>query len=260
MEAETDERVVHINDKQRNLSSKFLHNRITTSKYNVFTFVPKFLYDQFSKYANLFFLFTACIQQIQGVSPTNRFGTVIPLSIVLLASAFKEIIEDRKRHQQDAMTNARLVKVLDTTGSFIEKQWREVVVGDICRIENGQFFPADLIILSSSEPDALCYIETANLDGETNLKIRQGIQETSELLTPEQVSQFKGVIKSEQPNNSLYTFEGTLRLKNKELALEPLQLLLRGAVCRNTRWLYGIVVFTGHETKLMKNATYINLT
>lgn len=62
---------------------------------------------------------------------------------------------------------------------------------------------------------------------ETNLKIRQGLPETSDLLTPEAVSQLKGVIKSEQPNNSLYTYEGTLRFKTKELALDPLQLLLR---------------------------------
>jgi phospholipid-transporting ATPase len=65
----------------------------------------------------------------------------------------------------------------------------------------------------------------------------------------------EGVIKSELPNNSLYTFEATLRLRGKELPLNPEQLLLRGAMLRNTRWAYGVVVFTGHETKLMKNST-----
>jgi len=249
------ERVIYVNDHLKNVPSKFLHNSITTTKYSIFSFIPRFLWDQFSKYANLFFLFTACIQQIEGISPTNRFGTVIPLSIVLLASAVKEILEDSKRGQQDAAVNSRLVKVLSGSAGFVEKKWRDVVVGDIVRIENMQFFPADMILLSSSEPDALCYIETANLDGETNLKIRQGIQETADILTPEAVALFDAVIKSENPNNSLYTYEGTLRLKHKEYALDPLQLLLRGAVLRNTRWVYAVVVFTGHETKLMKNAT-----
>ena len=50
--------------------------------------------EQFSKYANLFFLFTACIQQIPGVSPTNKWTTIAPLAVVLLASAFKEVQED----------------------------------------------------------------------------------------------------------------------------------------------------------------------
>ena len=77
-------------------------------------------------------------------------------------------------------------------------------------------------------------------------------------MTPEQVSHIDGVIKSELPNNSLYTFEATLRLRGKELPLNPEQLLLRGALLRNTRWIYGIVVFTGHETKLMKNSTYLS--
>ncbi|KAJ3327112.1 hypothetical protein HDU76_012352 [Blyttiomyces sp. JEL0837] len=247
-------RVIHLNDPTKNEPQKFLHNRITTAKYNIFTFIFRFLFEQFSKYANLFFLFIGCIQQIGDLSPTNKFGTLLPLSIVLFASGVKETLEDLKRHRQDAETNARPVKVL-VGSEFVEKKWRDVVVGDIVRIENGQFFPADIVLLSSSEPDALAYIETSNLDGETNLKIRQGLQETSHLLSPEEVARLEGVIKSELPNNSLYTFEGTLRLEHKEVALDPSQLLLRGAMLRNTRWVYGAVVFTGHETKLMKNAT-----
>lgn len=138
--------------------------------------------------------------------------------------------------------------------AFIQKPWSNVVVGDIVRIQCDEAFPADLVIISSSEPDGLCYIETANLDGETNLKIRQAKSETSKICTPLEAARMEGSIKSELPNNSLYTFEGTLRMDSREIPLSPEQILLRGAVLRNTQWAYGIVVFTGHETKLMKNS------
>lgn len=87
------------------------------------------------------------------------------------------------------------------------------------------------------------------------MKIRQGRVETFNITTPEQAAQLRGVIKSEQPNNSLYTYEATLRLEGKEVPLEPVQLLLRGAQLRNTNWAYGIVVSTGKDTKLMRNTS-----
>lgn len=240
----------------------YYDNHISTTKYNFATFVPKFLFEQFSKYANLFFLFTSIIQQVPNVTPTNRYTTIGTLSVVLLVSAFKEIMEDLKRAAADRELNHTRVLVLDPeTRTFVLKKWVNVKVGDIVRVTNEQSFPADLLLLSSSEPEGLCYIETANLDGETNLKIKQALPETSTIVAPDAfVSELaRAEIYSEQPNSSLYTYEGTMENfsanPNHKYPLLPQQLLLRGATLRNTLWIHGVVVFTGHETKLMRNAT-----
>lgn len=198
-ERQDGERVIALNDEHANLAEGYCSNYVSTSKYNLATFLPKFLTgtsfslhcllclmfhpEQFSKYANIFFLFTACIQQIPGVSPTNQYTTIVPLGLVLLASAFKEVSEDIKRHQSDKELNARRAKVsLRTsyvvhlftfqqvlsrsgTGTFIDIPWRDIRVGDVVRIESDEFIPADVVLISSSEPEGLCYIETSNLDG-----------------------------------------------------------------------------------------------
>jgi phospholipid-transporting ATPase len=251
-------RIIHLNNPPANAANKYVDNHVSTAKYNVITFLPKFLFEQFSKFANVFFLFTAALQQIPNLSPTNPYTTIAPLAAVLLISAGKELVEDYRRKQADNALNTSKALVLRGT-TFEETKWINVAVGDMVRVESEQPFPADLVLLASSEPEGLCYIETANLDGETNLKIKQALPETSTMVSPSELSRLGGRVKSEQPNSSLYTYEATLTMQSgggeKELALNPEQLLLRGATLRNTPWIHGMVVFTGHETKLMRNAT-----
>lgn len=251
-------RIIYLNNPPANSEQKFLSNYVSTTKYNLATFLPKFLLEQFSRYANLFFLFTAVLQQIPDISPTNRYTTIVPLGVVLIVSAIKEMVEDNRRRTSDASLNNAGARVLRGS-DFDKERWVNVRVGDIVKVESEESFPADLVLLASSEPEGLCYIETANLDGETNLKIKQAIPETANVVSPSEVSRFGGRLKSEQPNSSLYTYEATITMHTgggeKELSLAPDQLLLRGATLRNTPWIYGLVVFTGHETKLMRNAT-----
>lgn len=92
-----------------------------------------------------------------------------------------------------------------------------------------------------------------------NLKIKQALPETAHILSPSQVTYLQGVVKSEQPNNRLYNYDGTLTMndsngRSKDLPLDPNKILLRGAQLRNTSWIYGMAVFTGHESKLMLNS------
>uniref|UniRef100_A0A3B3ST18 Phospholipid-transporting ATPase n=1 Tax=Paramormyrops kingsleyae TaxID=1676925 RepID=A0A3B3ST18_9TELE len=229
---------------------KFCDNHVSTTKYGILTFLPRFLYEQIRRAANAFFLFIALMQQIPDVSPTGRYTTLVPLIFILTVAGIKEIIEDYKRHKADNTVNKK-----KTTGKgHSGVSW--VAVGDLVRVTNGQHLPADMVIVSSSEPQAMCYTETSNLDGETNLKIRQGLSLTASAQSLDELMGLSGRLECEGPNRHLYDFTGTLFLDNHNpVPLGPDQVLLRGAQLRNTQWVVGIVVYTGHDSKLMQNST-----
>ncbi|XP_072171022.1 probable phospholipid-transporting ATPase IA [Diadema setosum] len=251
--ADSEVRCININRVQ---PVRHCSNEVDTGKYTFFTFFPKFLFEQFRRYANVFFLFIALLQQIPSVSPTGRYTTLLPLIFILLVSAIKEIVEDIKRHRADDEVNNRKVLVL-RNGSFVHIKWRELVVGDVVKVNRGEFFPADLVLLASSAPQAMCYIETAQLDGETNLKIRQGVPPTAGLCCERDLCGMDGTVECELPNRHLYEFVGNIKVKHGQSLAVPLctdQILLRGATLRNTQWIHGIVIYTGHESKLLLNS------
>lgn len=210
----------------------------------------------FFRYANIFFLSIGLLQQIPGVSPTGRYVTIVPFLMILFITAIKELVEDFKRHSADRKINQSDVDVLMPSGQVVRKMWKDIQVGNILKIKNDKFFPADLILLSSSEPNGICYIETSNLDGETNLKIRSSHPMTRELNSGSELSKLNGHVLAEAPNRKLHEFRGNLVTGNSEVQpIGPNQLLLRGARLRNTQWIYGFCVYTGHESKLMMNST-----
>ncbi|XP_064979062.1 phospholipid-transporting ATPase 3-like isoform X3 [Musa acuminata AAA Group] len=245
-------RTIYCNDSDANSIARFKSNSISTTKYSVLTFLPKGLFEQFRRVANLYFLMIS-ILSTTPISPVSPVTNVVPLSLVLLVSLIKEAFEDWKRLQNDNSINNTAVDVLQGP-NWESVPWRKLQVGDIVRVKQDGFFPADLVFLASTNPDGVCYIETANLDGETNLKIRKALEKTWDYLAPEIADKFKGEIQCEQPNNSLYTFTGNLIIESQTLPLSPNQILLRGCSLRNTEYIVGAVIFTGHETKVMMNS------
>ncbi|XP_064784790.1 phospholipid-transporting ATPase IA-like isoform X2 [Oncorhynchus masou masou] len=186
---------------------------------------------------------------------SGRWTTLVPLILILLVAALKEIVEDLKRHKADRVVNRKEAQVL-RNGAWEIVHWEKVTVGDVVRASDGDHLPADLVLLASSEPHAMCYIETSNLDGETNLKIRQGLQVTAHDKDADRLSRLSGCMECESPNRHLYDFVGVIRLEgHRPVPLGPEQILLRGARLRNTQWVNGMVVYTGHDTKLMQNST-----
>ncbi|XP_062454101.1 phospholipid-transporting ATPase ID [Rhea pennata] len=251
--APEEERRVRANAREYNEKFQYASNCIKTSKYNVVTFLPVNLFEQFQEVANTYFLFLLILQLIPQISSLSWFTTIVPLVLVLTITAVKDATDDYFRHKSDNQVNNRQSQVL-LSGVLRQEQWMNVRVGDIIKLENNQFVAADLLLLCSSEPHGLCYIETAELDGETNMKVRQAIPVTSELGDTSQLARFDGEVICEPPNNKLDKFGGTLYWKENKYPLSNQNMLLRGCVLRNTEWCFGLVIFAGPDTKLMQNS------
>ncbi|GAM24475.1 hypothetical protein SAMD00019534_076500 [Acytostelium subglobosum LB1] len=232
---------------------KFLTNWISTTKYTIITFLPKNLFEQFRRVANLYFLVILIISYTP-VSPVAPGPSTINLGIVLLINACKEAYEDFRRYQSDKRINSQVTRVV-RDGQLIERLWKDLQVGDVVKVQNEEQFPADLVLLSSSsDSPGLCYIETSNLDGETNLKTKQSLIETNALQSQQHFTDCKLLVECEQPSHILHKFDGRISMNSNEpLPLNAEQLLIRGTQLMNTKWVYGIVAYTGHETKYMLN-------
>ncbi|KAG1865472.1 hypothetical protein DFJ58DRAFT_911947 [Suillus subalutaceus] len=137
--------------------------------------------------------------------------------------------------------------------------WKKLEVGDIVLLREDEQVPADIVVLSTSDAEGLCYLETKNLDGETNLKVRKAIQATASLSSEEDIEKSSFVLDSEPPHQNLYIYNGVLRYTDaatREPRREGVtinELLLRGCTVRNTAWIIGLVVFTGQDTKIYLN-------
>uniref|UniRef100_A0A8V0Y0Z9 Phospholipid-transporting ATPase n=1 Tax=Gallus gallus TaxID=9031 RepID=A0A8V0Y0Z9_CHICK len=249
-----EERHLQANNRDFNLQFEYASNSIKTSKYNFFTFLPLNLFEQFQRIANAYFLFLLILQLIPQISSLAWFTTVVPLVLVLAVSGVKDAIDDFNRHKSDNHVNNRPVQVL-INGTLKDEKWMNIQVGDIIKLENNNFVTADLLLLSSSEPHSLVYIETAELDGETNLKVKQALTVTAELGEDlQKLTDFNGEVRCEAPNNKLDNFTGTLALRGEKYALDNEKMLLRGCTIRNTEWCFGLVIYAGPDTKLMQNS------
>eukprot|EP01018_Ginkgo_biloba_P009003 Gb_36306 [translate_table: standard] len=251
-ESLVDRWVVHINGKNDD-RGKYLSNKISTTKYKWYSFIPKGLFEQFRRVANIYFAFHAALS-LTPITPVRPLSTILPLVFVIGVAMAKEAMEDLRRGKADKEVNNRFVPVCDQNEGFQMQRWKEVKVGNIVKVNHDEFFPADLLFLSSSDSDGVCYVETMNLDGETNLKLKKCIEETSNLADSHNLQEFNAIVECELPNPSIYTFVGNLLWQQRILNVSPTQVLLRGSKLRNTSFVYGAVLFTGHETKIMLNS------
>lgn len=237
------------------VSGTYVNNRIRTTKYTLLNFVPRNLFEQFHRAANLYFLFLVVLNWVPLVEAFQKEITMLPLVVVLTIIAIKDGLEDYRKYKIDKQINNLVTKVYSRKEKkYIDHCWKDVTVGDFIRLSCNEIIPADMVLLFSTDPDGICHIETSGLDGESNLKQRQVVRGYADQESEVDPEKFSSRIECESPNNDLSRFRGFLEHSNKErVGLSKENLLLRGCTIRNTEAVVGIVVYAGHETKAMLN-------
>uniref|UniRef100_A0AAX7SYC9 Phospholipid-transporting ATPase n=1 Tax=Astatotilapia calliptera TaxID=8154 RepID=A0AAX7SYC9_ASTCA len=243
------------NEELKELLQLYKSNKIRTTKYSFLSFLPKNVFEQLHRFANVYFIFLAALNFVPVVEAFQPEIALVPIVLVLSLTALKDICEDYRRFKTDRLINGLLCRVYSSTQqSYVDQCWKNVQVGDFVHLSCNEIIPADMLLLYSSDPHGVCYIETANLDGETNLKQRQVVSDfplQGEEFTPES---FHSRIECENPNNDLSRFRGYMEHSNGvRVGLHSGNLLLRSCTIRNTETVVGIVVYAGHETKAMMN-------
>lgn len=218
------EYLVYLNSPEKH---SYPTNEIRTTKYSIVSFIPKSIFFQFQRLANLYFLATAVLQCFPTISPLNPFTAIGPLALVLLIAMIKEAIEDWRRRQNDSFVN-HCRTLLWKENKWTPEEWKNLKAGQVVMVREEEEFPADLVILTSSEENADCKIQTANLDGERNLKTKQASNETIELF--EGTTLHPGVhlkLSVNPPDARLDYFRGKVSANRKKLPVDKKQLLLR---------------------------------
>ncbi|KAI7906865.1 uncharacterized protein BX663DRAFT_494033 [Cokeromyces recurvatus] len=315
-------------EKKRN----FATNKIRTSKYTLLSFIPKNLFEQFRRPANMYFLAMAIIQMLPQFGVKSPALTLLPICFVVFVTAVKDGFEDFQRHKVDKQYNQNITHTLrgyhntnfpyqdssssSASGKFLTNitttTWlsailyhlsffkkvpatgesenvhddgnqqnlpshaedvferslsKDIRVGDFILLRNGDSLPADAVLLSTSDKEGICYVETKDLDGEINLKPRKSIRELSYIQSgADCLNDCHFYLEAGAPSPDLYHFEGTLvRLERDgslvdkwiEKSRTPVgieNILLRGHVVKNTKWAIAVVLFTGVDSKIMLNS------
>lgn len=240
---------------KENPNRHYCGNQIKTSKYTVLSFVPKNIFEQLHRFANLYFVGIAILNFVPVVNAFQPEVNVIPICIILGVTAIKDAWEDLRRYKSDkVINNGECLVYSRKAQSYVQKRWKDVRVGDFVQMQCNEIIPADILLLFSSDPSGICHLETANLDGETNLKQRRVVKGFSQQEVQFEPEHFHNTIVCEKPNNHLNKFKGYMEHPDQtRTGFGSESLLLRGCTIRNTEVAVGIVIYAGHETKAMLN-------
>ena len=224
------------------------NNYVRTTRYTLWSFIPLTLYENFQRFANIYFLIMA-IFGFLPFSPISPFVQVSPLVIVIVVSMIKSGVEDYMRHTNDVRVNSVTFEVLDRKiKRFRKVKSMDIKPGDLIRIRCNQEIPSDVVVVETTGDDGVSYINEVNLNGETALKQKKCLfsNENFDLNTIAKV-------KVPAPNKDILKLDGSLEINNQPFPFSIKNCYLRGTVLMHTKWSLGIALYTGHDTRIIQN-------
>ena len=226
-------------------------NYISTTKYTFYNFFFKNLWEQFHRIANIYFVCLGIIT-LTPASPVSAGPYIAVIILVLAIVMFKDCWEDWQRYKSDREVNHRTTHIL-RNHAWTPISWDELAVGDIVRVSKDEEFPADLLLLSTDKENGQCHVQTANLDGEINLKIKEALPFTAHAADIPAIESLKLSFDCGQPSANLRDFDCTTHIDGNPIGYSMDQLLVRSTILKNSEYIHGLAIYTGHQTKYMQN-------
>uniref|UniRef100_A0A8C5PC15 Phospholipid-transporting ATPase n=1 Tax=Leptobrachium leishanense TaxID=445787 RepID=A0A8C5PC15_9ANUR len=230
---------------------KFPRNAIKNQKYNIFTFIPGVLYQQFKFFLNLYFLVVACSQFVPALKIGYLYTYWAPLGFVLAVTMVREAADEYRRFKRDKEMNSQLYSKLTVRGIIFFKMCTLIYF-------QNQRIPADMIFLRTSEKTGSCFIRTDQLDGETDWKLKVAVGYTQRLPALGDLFSINAYVYAQKPQLDIHSFEGNFTREESDPAIhESLSI-------ENTLWastvvasgtVIGVVIYTGKETRSVMNTS-----
>ncbi|XP_058547751.1 probable phospholipid-transporting ATPase IIB isoform X9 [Neofelis nebulosa] len=194
---------------------KHPRNSIKNQKYNIFTFIPGVLYEQFKFFLNLYFLVVSCSQFVPALKIGYLYTYWAPLGFVLAVTIMREAIDEFRRFQRDKEVNSQLYSKLTVRGK-VQVKSSDIQVGDLIIVEKNQRIPSDMVFLRTSEKAGSCFIRTDQLDGETDWKLKVAVSCTQRLPALGDLFSISAYVYAQKPQLDIHSFEGTFTREDSE--------------------------------------------
>lgn len=240
-------------------SSPYVTNRVNSSRYTWLTLIPKNLFEQFQRTANIWFLIVSIFQLVPlDLNPASSWSTVLPLCILLSITLLKDAHNTYNHLKKDSISNNAVYRYWNGI-EFGEIKCKNIIVGQFLKIREGEKVPADVIMVLTGSSENCIYVDNSQTTGESNLTQKK-IPNELQMICNESEIEFSmkkliGRVKFEQPNSNYNRFNGKMNIDKypKTIDISSDNMLYRGSIFRGCEWIIALVLYTGLETKIYLN-------